>query len=312
MDTHIDYMDQMPEIEWVITFGRCETCDTLNMLRGDFRHVNTDHRSMGAERIYNSRCYASCRECETELWIEADFSEYPMGDLKFYDMRTVEVEYEFPDWVVPLIDDVESAVEVPEEYLIAPMSTIRRYEQSGYLDELEELGNLSKETVRNFRQAFDELWDEIDNLVLVLGSFRDRERGEAPTGELDNIKHKLAERGYDAYTADEIPEMEKKDFKQKIRLLMGLSKFCVMIDNEPSGHISEYELAKQERSILARIAPEGDESTSGSDNSTSMVGPEEWEIHHINEFVYEESPEEALDEAINWAEDYSSKRKEHT
>lgn len=79
-----------------------------------------------------------------------------------------------------------------------------------------------------------------------------------------------------------------------------LSKFCIMVDKEPSGHIREYDIAKDLDAVLARITPK-------SGGSTQMIRRNP-DVNYIETFEYKSDPMECLSDAIDWALEYVEER----
>lgn len=162
---------------------------------------------------------------------------------------------------------------------------------SGYLDEFSQFDELSS--------AIDELVSSIDNAVMVLGSYEGRH-----SDELEELKSELNELGYDANSATDLPSHENKSLEQNISFYMMLSRFCIMVDREPSGHLNEYEIARRQRNILIRLVPEDGGSTYMTE------GDEGININYIKSFEFKYDPTEVLKNAIDWAEQLLEERKE--
>ena len=132
--------------------------------------------------------------------------------------------------------------------------------------------------------------------VIVLGKYGLLEK------DLINARDYLRSKNYEAYLLKELPEMPMMSVEEKLRLWACASRFCVMIDREPSGHIAEHEWMKSQRTILAFIRQRGKEST-------SMIGDESIvDYNFLNLFEFENSPLEVLNSVILWAEDIIKQR----
>lgn len=172
------------------------------------------------------------------------------------------------------------------------IKTIREIAESGYID-------LSESTIDDLSSALDDIISNIENSVLVLGSFDGRHQEE-----LDELKTRLRTKGYDANTAEDLPSHSDRSLRQNVAIYMMLSQFSVMVDREPSGHLNEYEIAREQGNILARLVPE-------EGGSTFMIGGEEQiNINNIKSFEFKYSPTEVLDEATEWAEEQVKERRE--
>lgn len=120
--------------------------------------------------------------------------------------------------------------------------------------------------------------------------------------ELLAIKNYLVNKGYDARLLKTIKDVETLSNESKARLWGLLMRFSVMLDRYPSGHIAEFQILKQQDTIIALLRPKGI-------GSTYMIG-ENPDSSCIKEFVFEESPTEVLDDAIVWAEGIAKRRTE--
>lgn len=119
--------------------------------------------------------------------------------------------------------------------------------------------------------------------------------------EMCQVRDYLKTKNYDAYLLRELPEHPLMSNEEKAKLWALASRFCIMIDREPSGHIAEYNYLKSERVILAFLRPKGK-------GSTYMIGDDDVEVNHIKLFEFETSPLEVLDDAIAWAEEFVGKK----
>jgi hypothetical protein len=80
------------------------------------------------------------------------------------------------------------------------------------------------------------------------------------------------------------------------------SRFSIMVDIDPSGHIQEHEILKQRRTILALIRRR-------ESRSTFMFGEESLvDINYIRVFEFDETPLEVVQDAVTWAEDFAAAR----
>ena len=134
--------------------------------------------------------------------------------------------------------------------------------------------------------------------VLVFGKDSDPEL----LNELLLVKNYLKTKNYDAYLLKELDEHPSMSNERKMKHSALSSRFCVMIDRSPSGHIAEYICIKSVEEILAFLRPKGK-------GSTWMIGDASLtDINYIKLFEFENSPLEVLDFAIAWAEDFMKKR----
>jgi hypothetical protein len=122
--------------------------------------------------------------------------------------------------------------------------------------------------------------------------------------ELREVRDFLRARGYDADLIKELPEIPMMSNEEKVRLWAIVSRFCVMIDRMPTGHIAEYPFLREQRSILAVLRPRGS-------GSTYMIGDDHLvDVNFINVCEFEETPLNVLDEVIEWAEGIAAERVE--
>lgn len=143
------------------------------------------------------------------------------------------------------------------------------------------------------------LEQNLKDAVMVLGSYEENRKKE-----LEKVCNYLQESGYDAHLIDELPVHPMMSLQEKVRFWTSAARFCVIIDRDPSGHIYEHQLVKEQRTILALFRPE-------QSGSTRMFGEEPFvDYEFINTFYFKSDPTNCLDDAIEWAEDIADKRVE--
>ncbi|MCK4478183.1 zinc finger-like domain-containing protein [Candidatus Bathyarchaeota archaeon] len=114
--------------------------------------------------------------------------------------------------------------------------------------------------------------------------------------ELEQVRDYLKGKGYDAYLLRELPEHPAMSIEQKVKLWSLASRFCVMIDRQPSGHLVEYPYLESVGAILALLRPK-------KGGSTYMIGDSRVKgIRHIETFHFDETPFEVMEKVIDWAE----------
>ncbi len=79
-----------------------------------------------------------------------------------------------------------------------------------------------------------------EKTVHVLGSYDDQ--GKA---RLRSIVNGLRDLGYEAFTAEDIPDHPEQDLTQKVITIACLSRFIVIDDTSPSGHLLEFGKCKE-------------------------------------------------------------------
>jgi len=181
------------------------------------------------------------------------------------------------------------------EDLRTQIERIQSVTDAGYLDAL----GVDTDDLSAFSDSLDSVLETIDSSVLVM---------ESSAGDSDaaaNVRQALEDRSYAARLADELPAIEA-DREEDIATYMMLSKFSVLVDEEATRRLSEYETAKAQQNILARLVPADREG-----RTTHMIGGHEEDgADHIRQFEYESDPTEVLDEAISWAESVVAKRQD--
>jgi len=133
--------------------------------------------------------------------------------------------------------------------------------------------------------------------VIVLGGYHGRE-----LDELCQVRDYLRSRGYDARLISELPEVPMTSIEEKVRLWTLASRFSVMVDRSPAGHIAEYQILKSQGSVLALLRPVGG-------RSTYMMGNNHFtDVNFINLFEFEQTALHCLDDAVAWAEEFVAER----
>ena len=135
--------------------------------------------------------------------------------------------------------------------------------------------------------------------VIILG----KDEGNA-LKELLKVKDYVSSKGYNADLIKKLPESPMMSNDEKVRLWTISSRFCIMIDTEASGHIKEYEILKQQKTVFALLRPKGK-------GSTHMIGDDEFDVNYIRTFEYDKCPSTVLDEVISWCEETISKRTDY-
>ena len=278
---HITTSEEIPimdvGIEGGYISGRCEDCDSIVLMYGDFHKSGTDSdRGMGVEVGYRIRHYAYCDHCEKDLFLNSEFREYPRGVLRFLQIDSEGAVYHNIQHVESMVRSVSSG-ESSVEDVFQSFSDLETFFES--------------EPQRPLAAALRDLREASKKSVLVLGNFDKQFKAE-----LEDIRDKLNIWGYDAYIAEDLEARTEDAVDQFVTLLMAMTSFCVMIDRSPSGHIAEYKHAHKERHILARLEP-----VDQGHPSTSMIGSEEDEVDYMEKFTFANSPSEVIDDVVEWA-----------
>ena len=150
---------------------------------------------------------------------------------------------------------------------------------------------------RNKLKIFDAFLAFKEKSVIVLGKDRGSE-----LSVLIQVRDYLIKMGYDAHLIKELPEPPMISIEEKVKNWCGASRFCVMVDKEPAGHIAEYDYLKDQRTILAFLRQKGK-------GSTRMIGDaDQVDINYFRTFEFNKTPLEKIDLAVRWAEDHINKR----
>ncbi|WP_226021894.1 hypothetical protein [Halomicrobium salinisoli] len=243
----------------------------------------------GISPVYTGRGYRLRQEAESVFDGQVVVAEDGLS----LTIRTSDREEDLKVGHLSRSADPYFSVSKKKEKLRNNIENLRNLLESGYV-------NIGEREAESLAATLEDLLDQIENSVLVLGSFHGKYRDE-----LEDLKSNLEDRGYDAYIAEDLPTRGDSSLEQNIEAYMLLSKFSIMVDREPSGHIDEYEIAKRQGTPLVRMVPE-------EGGSTSMVGGEEQVIRrNIKSFEFVYTVDEALDDAIDWAEEYTEELRSH-
>lgn len=130
-----------------------------------------------------------------------------------------------------------------------------------------------------------------EKYVLLLGSY-DHE-GER---RLAAIARTLREIGYEPILIKDVPDFEQYDLSQKLIAISALSRFVVIDDSFPSGHLTEAQICRDNRwvTILLRAGGIGASwMTAGWSHSSKVILEKEYNP---------DNPREAISESVQWAE----------
>ncbi len=127
--------------------------------------------------------------------------------------------------------------------------------------------------------------------VIVLGSYKPERRAE-----LESVRDALRAIKYSADLIEDFPDAPFLDVEQKVRWWTLTSRFCVLVDHEPSGHLVELDILTQQRTITAIARPHGRPS------SAMLAKDPSRDYTFIRAFSYEKSPLEILPQCSLWAE----------
>jgi hypothetical protein len=145
------------------------------------------------------------------------------------------------------------------------------------------------------------------NRYFLMGKYRSvivfgKDSEPSTLTELLRVRDYLRSKQYEAVLLRDLSEHSSMSLEQKVRTWIGGSRFCIMIDQKPSGHLTEYPIIKSTLEIMAILRPEGE-------GSTYMIGDESiLGLNYIKIFDFRNSPLEVIDDAIIWAEELVTKR----
>jgi hypothetical protein len=132
--------------------------------------------------------------------------------------------------------------------------------------------------------------------VVVLGSY-----AEPFYSDLVLVRDYLRKLGYDAHLIEDLPNAPTISLQEKVQYWTNASRFIVLIDIVPSGHLIELSTLIRQASITAILR-------NPNQRSTLMTGHEDINYRFVKEFQFTESPLEQIDESVKWAEDMVKKR----
>ncbi len=162
---------------------------------------------------------------------------------------------------------------------------------------------VSEGVISAIEQSFDLVWRRANSIledsdsVLILG----KDSGEA-LESLKRIEAILQEKGYHTYIIREQPDRLGESIVQKVLRHALSSKFIVIENSEPSGHLYEVpHVTKLAECVTVILQQEGK-------GATWMFEDAYFKHHNMKKFTYSPANiEQALTEAVKWAEDFCRK-----
>ncbi|MBI5141335.1 MAG: hypothetical protein HZA20_03965 [Nitrospirae bacterium] len=131
-----------------------------------------------------------------------------------------------------------------------------------------------------------------EKTVLLLGDYK----GEGQK-RLDHIADALKDIGYDPLLIKDVQDFEHYDLAQKVVAIGSLSRFVVVDDSSPSGHLMEVELCKANRWVTVLLHAQGIRAswmTAGAAIYSNVILDKDYDP---------ESPKYAISDVTTWAED---------
>jgi hypothetical protein len=130
-----------------------------------------------------------------------------------------------------------------------------------------------------------------EKTVLLLGSYDDAGR-QRLAGMVGNLK----ELGYEPILIKDVPDFEHYDLLQKATAIGAISRFVVIDDSEPSGHLAEVEICRYCRWVTVLLRAAGHRAswvTAGASYTSNVILEKEYDP---------ENPRSAVSEAVQWVE----------
>jgi len=127
--------------------------------------------------------------------------------------------------------------------------------------------------------------------VLVLGAY-----DQSGQERLSKISASLTDLGYEPLLIKDVPDFEHYDLPQKVVVVGALSRFVVVDDSSPSGHLAEIEICRANRWVTVMLRAQGK-------GASWMTAGASFTSNVILEKGYDPTqPTPALGEAVEWAE----------
>jgi hypothetical protein len=161
----------------------------------------------------------------------------------------------------------------------------------------------ARQLIKNTRIAFDLVWERANNIlensdsILLLG----KDTGDS-LKLLKCIQKELESSGYSVCIVKEQPDRPGESIIQKVQRYALSSKFIIVENSEPSGHLYEIpHVAKMLECITVFLEEKGR-------GATWMFEDIYGKSNQLKKFVYTKDTLQAeLKKTVNWAEDFSKK-----
>mgnify|MGYP006289454077 CR=1 FL=1 len=161
-------------------------------------------------------------------------------------------------------------------------------------------GMPATEVTNSIQAAFDLVWQRAESIlkdsdsVLILG----KDQGAA-LDRLKQISEKLEERGYYVYIIKEQPDRPGEGVVQKVLRYALSSKFVIIENTEPSGHLYEIpHVTKLAECVTVVLQEEGKGATWMFEDAYAKHA-------HWHKITYDPSElHQAVDRAAEWAEEF--------
>ena len=150
---------------------------------------------------------------------------------------------------------------------------------------------------KNYHPDILHLTPLLKESIIITGGYDDE-----CLNELVKVKEYLVnEKYYKAYLVRDLPNVSKV-FEEKEKLCMLSSKFTLWIYRGPTWAVSEYEYAKDLKTVMAILAPR--DLGLSLDEQIKITG-----FGWMKVFLFHTSPFEVIDSALEWAEKFVAKRR---
>jgi hypothetical protein len=157
-------------------------------------------------------------------------------------------------------------------------------------DTWEPAHNFENPVVKDEEKNFDFMALYKDG-ILILGKDTD-----AFFIELLDIRAALIRNGYkNATLLKLINDVPSQSLSQKVKMWGLGCKFTIIVDRKPSGHLNEFEMLKNQDTIIVILREKNNQSTFMMEKNPQN--------NLIKIFEYNNSPLETLYETVKWAED---------
>ena len=160
--------------------------------------------------------------------------------------------------------------------------------------------NSAKDMIESIKAAFDLVWERANSIlensdsVLILG----KDTGDG-LEKLKSIAAELEKLGYYTYIIKEQPDKIGESIIQKVLRFALSSKFIIIENSEPSGHLYEIpHVSKMAESVTIVLQEEGE-------GATWMFEDAYVKHKHWKKFLYtSDTLENDIKKAVTWAEEF--------
>jgi len=203
------------------------------------------------------------------------------------------IQQEASDETITAVRYVPAAIIIHQTHLERWVESVRAEMVARFMKQIRlhhdgEAGQFRKRIKQHRANEFTSYLATKQNTVILLG--KDTENA----GErLRQLNQSFVARKYDSHLIKDYPENAFTSNLEKVKILTSAARFVVMVDEEPSGHLTEYPAIKEHcvLALLRRV----------NSGTTYMIGDDD--RPDIKIFYYNEHALETVDDVITWAED---------